>query len=130
MSGRKKGIRVSAFLDKLKDPELKRPLMFERDPTVRMLLAEHVLKSRKQARQSVAFRRGRAKGSTNKRTDDVRAHILDLMKRHPKLSPTQLYRKANRQIIGEMAGTTFCNHVRAVRAKIISHSDARVGIAV
>jgi hypothetical protein len=121
---RKKGIRLSAFLNTLKDPDLRHSLMFG-PPTARMILAEHVLKSRKQAnaraaalrRKSPRLRVGRAKGSTNKRTDAVRAHIRDLLKRHAKLSPPQLYRKASPQVIGNMAETTFCNHVRATRNK-------------
>ena len=115
---RKKSIPVSAFFETLEDAEVRRTLMFENDPSVRMLLTEHVLKSRKKARvRADAYRKGRARGSTNQRTDAVRAHILDLMKHHPKLSPPQLYNKARRQIIGSMAETTFCNHVRAARAK-------------
>jgi hypothetical protein len=63
------------------------------------------------------YRKGGAKGRQNAATKAVRDHIRELLGKHKKLSPPQLYDKADPNIIGDMAKKTFCNHVRFVREK-------------
>jgi hypothetical protein len=68
-------------------------------------------------RRGAPFRKGGAKGRINKRSREVRAHIRELQDKHSKLTPPQLFKKADRYIIGDMAEKTFCDHARAARQK-------------
>lgn len=64
------------------------------------------------------YRAGGKKGRVKKSTATLRAHIRKLSAEHPKLkSALQLYKKADKAIIGNMAAKTFADHVRAVRNK-------------
>jgi hypothetical protein len=70
-----------------------------------------------EAAEQRALRRGGKTGRKNTATDRVRDHIRELRAKYPKLSPPQIFKKADPRIYGKMAEKTFCNHVRALRAK-------------
>ena len=68
-------------------------------------------------KRAAPFRAGRTKGRGNKATEAVRAHIRALLDKTPRSSPSRLFKKADRKIIGRMQEKTFSDHVRAVRKK-------------
>jgi len=82
------------------------------------LLAASEQRTVEAEQQGTAYRKGGTKGRTNKATEVVRAHIRALQAKHPKLTtPSQLFKKADGNILGAMALKTFADHVRALRKK-------------
>jgi hypothetical protein len=67
------------------------------------------------AAKGVMFRPGRPVGSVSTKTKLVRTHITELMTAHPKLTPSQLFKKRDPNITGRMAKKTFADHVRFLR---------------
>jgi hypothetical protein len=70
-----------------------------------------------QRSHAAPFRSGRVAGTTNERTRRVRTHIANLREKYPRASPAQLFKKADKEVIGGMAEKTFADHARATPKK-------------
>lgn len=76
------------------------------DPKLRRALAVELLPL---ATKGVRFAPGRPARSRNKKTN----YIYQLARDNPGLSAKELYKEADKAIIGDMAERTFDNHVSA-----------------